>query len=195
MPDESDVSEPATPPETSGIDLARAALAQAKADAKAKGIRRTERTALRRGDLAGQRRSSAHPDDRDPQLLGRSVERLIEELDFHEVLTERVCFAVEFKEGGGWCGRVAFMDPTASFRDITAAGKALLVEACGLGKRITGMHLLADQLCDRRSVQRSLFPNVDPAQAEQVADLKRSINDRMGRFAVRSGQHDHRVRV
>lgn len=118
----------------------------------------------------------------------RNVERLIEELDFHEVLTERVSFAVEFKEGGGWCGRASFMEPTASFQDITTAAKALLVEACRLEKRITGMHLLAEQLSDRNLVQRSLFPNIEPPRADPVADVKRSINARMGRFAVRSGE-------
>ena len=118
----------------------------------------------------------------------RNVERLIEELDFHEVLTARISFAVEFKEGGGWCGRANFTEPTAAFRDLTTAGKALLLEACRTGKRITGMHLLAEQLCDRKLVQKSLFPNVEPSQAEAVAEIKRTINDSLGRFAVRSGE-------
>jgi predicted nucleic acid-binding Zn ribbon protein len=78
-------AEPSTPlvapalPAPSGIDLARTMLAQAKADAKAKGIRTGQRQAVRRGDLSGQPRSGAHPDDRDPQPLGRSVERLVAE--------------------------------------------------------------------------------------------------------------------
>lgn len=63
----------------SGIDLARTMLAQAKADAKAKGIRTGQRQAVRRGEVSGQPRSGAHPDDRDPQPLGRSVERLVAE--------------------------------------------------------------------------------------------------------------------
>jgi predicted nucleic acid-binding Zn ribbon protein len=75
LPDE---VEPALPV-ASGIDLARALLAQARADAKAKGARAGERKAVRRGDISGQRRSGAHPDDRDPQTLGRSVERLVAE--------------------------------------------------------------------------------------------------------------------
>ena len=88
MPDDPDAvaaAEPAgsapqpepEPQAASGIDLARSALAAAKADARAKGVRRTDRTALRRGDVAGQRRSSAHPDDRDPQPLAQAVDRLI----------------------------------------------------------------------------------------------------------------------
>jgi predicted nucleic acid-binding Zn ribbon protein len=66
-------------PPPSGIDLARTLLAQARADARAKGARAGERQAVRRGDVSGQRRSGAHPDDRDPQPLGRSVERLVAE--------------------------------------------------------------------------------------------------------------------
>lgn len=72
--------EPESPAEAapaSGIDLARAALAAAQADARAKGIRRSDRSALRRGDVSGQRRSGAHPDDRDPQPLGQAVDRLV----------------------------------------------------------------------------------------------------------------------
>ncbi len=75
-PDDQPEPRPESQP-ASGIDLARAALAAAKADARAKGLRRSERTALRRGDVAGQRRSSAHPDDRDPQPLAQAVDRLV----------------------------------------------------------------------------------------------------------------------
>ena len=126
--------------------------------------------------------------DRLSAWIVRNTERLIEELDFHEVLTKRLTFAVEFKEGGGWCGRALFLVPTASFRDISAAAKSLLVEAHHLQKRITGMHLLAEQLCDRSRVQLSLFPNLESPATECVAEVKRFINGRMGRFALRSGE-------
>ena len=67
------------PDEDSGIDPARSLLARVRADAAARGRRATERRAVRRGDLDGQRRSGAAPDDRDPQTLGRSVERLVDD--------------------------------------------------------------------------------------------------------------------
>lgn len=72
---------PALPalPAPSGIDLARTMLAQAQADAKAKGIRASQRQAVRRGDSRGQPRSGSHPDDRDPQPVGRTLERLVAE--------------------------------------------------------------------------------------------------------------------
>jgi predicted nucleic acid-binding Zn ribbon protein len=69
-----------------GIDVARGALAAAKAEAKRRGLgtragRRTEEAAgedprrRRRADTSA--RSGAHPDDRDPQLLESSLDRLV----------------------------------------------------------------------------------------------------------------------
>ena len=81
MPDEPTEPGPdqAPPPPPSGIDLARALLAQARADSRDRGRRVSERRAVRTGDVDGQRRSGATPDDRDPQPLGRSVQRLVDE--------------------------------------------------------------------------------------------------------------------
>lgn len=59
--------------DASGIDLARAALAAARATARERGADQRER---RRSGGQG-RRAGARPDDRDPQLLGRSISRLI----------------------------------------------------------------------------------------------------------------------
>jgi predicted nucleic acid-binding Zn ribbon protein len=78
-PEESlEEARPALPP-PSGVDLGRALLAQAKADARDQGRRTADRQALRTGDVDRQRRSSAAPDDRDPQPLGTSVDRLVAE--------------------------------------------------------------------------------------------------------------------
>jgi predicted nucleic acid-binding Zn ribbon protein len=70
-----------------GIDVARGALAAAKAEAKRRGLRAGARAASsgadgapedprrRRADTSS--RSGAHPDDRDPQLLESSLDRLV----------------------------------------------------------------------------------------------------------------------
>lgn len=71
-----------------GIDVARGALAAAKAEAKRRGLRAGGRAASsgadgapedprrrRRADTSS--RSGAHPDDRDPQLLESSLDRLV----------------------------------------------------------------------------------------------------------------------
>jgi predicted nucleic acid-binding Zn ribbon protein len=71
-----------------GIDVARGALAAAKAEAKRRGLRAGGQAASsgadgtpedprrrRRADTSS--RSGAHPDDRDPQLLESSLDRLV----------------------------------------------------------------------------------------------------------------------
>jgi len=85
------------PPEEprSGLDVARAALTAAKAEARRRGLRTASGPAAARADArdaaaqaAGEAvvrrrpvdtsaRSGAHPDERDPQLLGGSLDRLV----------------------------------------------------------------------------------------------------------------------
>ena len=67
-------AESPTTPVARGADLARALLARARADARARGRVHTERRAARRGEG---RTSGAHPDDRDPQPMGEAVRRLL----------------------------------------------------------------------------------------------------------------------
>jgi predicted nucleic acid-binding Zn ribbon protein len=64
-----------------GLDVAREALAAARAAARARGQNPSRDgsggagSRTRRGDA--RRRSGAHPDDRDPQPLGRTLDRLV----------------------------------------------------------------------------------------------------------------------
>src|SRR2546421_462343 len=66
------------------VDLAKALFSQARLDAKGQGS--APMVGKRRGrlnragrDQASSRRSGARPDDRDPQPLGRSIQRLLAE--------------------------------------------------------------------------------------------------------------------
>ncbi|GAA4950652.1 DUF721 domain-containing protein [Yinghuangia aomiensis] len=68
-------NQPARQPEKKGIDLARAALMQARAQAKDRFDQQQERRDGRRG----LRRSGSGPDDRDPQPLRRVMGRMIAE--------------------------------------------------------------------------------------------------------------------
>ena len=75
-------AEPAAEVAGSGIDLARSLLAAARTRAQAQGRRPAsagEREVLRRRRTrqANLTRSGSTPDDRDPQLLGATVERLV----------------------------------------------------------------------------------------------------------------------
>ena len=48
------------------------------------------------------------------------------------------------------------------------------------------MHLFAEELRDHRPVQLSLF-DLGDEKSEAVANLKRRVNERFGRFVLRSG--------
>ena len=106
----------------------------------------------------------------------RNTERLIEELDFHHVVTKQLAFAIEFKEGGGWSGRSVFGEPTASFHDIATAAKDMLAEAYQAEtRRVSHMHLIAERLSSRNFVQRSLFPNTEAPVVQRVADVRMTL--------------------
>jgi predicted nucleic acid-binding Zn ribbon protein len=72
-----DTAEPRPVPPPSGIDLGRSLLAQARTDSRARGRAVQDKRAVRTGDVDRQRRSGAGPDDRDPQLLGDTVDRMV----------------------------------------------------------------------------------------------------------------------
>lgn len=114
----------------------------------------------------------------------RNVERLIEELDYHQVLTKRLVLLLEHKGGGGWSGRISLHAHTASFPVISEALKGLLAQATVAPT--TGMEILAEELCSRRLVQQCLFDERNE-QAERAAAVKKTVNRVVGRFAVRSG--------
>ena len=92
MPDHDGVGpDPAVPevtestdPGAASVDLAKALFSQARSDAKAQGSapgggKRRGRLARAARDQATSRRTGARPDDRDPQPLGRSIQRLLAE--------------------------------------------------------------------------------------------------------------------
>jgi len=123
------VSDLPTPPDegkASGIDLARAMLTRAKADAKEQAAGRSGRSRRRRpAGGVSQRVSGAGPDERDPKLLGQAVERLIADRGWE---TERAVGGVEGRWGqivgpdlAGHCRPEAFDDGVLTVRaDSTA---------------------------------------------------------------------------
>jgi nucleotidyltransferase/DNA polymerase involved in DNA repair len=127
----------------------------------------------------------------DPQRilawLVRNLERLVEELEFHKVRTDRLEIYVGYRdEEGGAMGKVDLPAPTDRFDLLLEEGKRALRQAWIPGLRAIRMHVIASRLHYPGAVQRSLF---DPPaeQAERLARLKREVNVRHGRFALRSG--------
>jgi predicted nucleic acid-binding Zn ribbon protein len=91
------MSEPSEPPaepapessRRTGVDLAREALASARAEARRRGFLPGRQSPAAAGDdrsgarrrprVASEQRSGAHPDERDPQQLGPTLDRLVAE--------------------------------------------------------------------------------------------------------------------
>lgn len=124
--------------------------------------------------------------DRLTAWVVRNLERLIEELDYHQVYTERLSLMVGFKEGGGWCQGMALPEATARFDILVSAAKQMLAEGFRCGGPVNRMHLMAEKLCYRHLVQGNLFSLPDPRE-ERIARAKRLVNEKVGRFAIRSG--------
>ena len=117
--------------------------------------------------------------------LVRNLERLIEELHFHEVRTGALRVWVSYKDGRVGEGSVALEAPSDRFDILLDAARPALRQAYIPGVLAFRMQLLADRLTHRSCAQLGLF---DPpgGRAEALAEVKRAINVKQGRFALRS---------
>ena len=119
--------------------------------------------------------------------LVRNLERLIEELAFHQVRTGMLELWLGYKEASTGVGRVPLDVTTDRFDELLDAGRVALRQAYRPGSAATHMHLIATKLRRGGFVQRSLFDaTADRERAEAVAKLKRNVNAEVGRFALRS---------
>lgn len=109
----------------------------------------------------------------------RNVERLIEELDYHEVNTERLTLILS-GDDDGW-GMREDLCPTSQFEPLLRSVKHML--GCAPRFIVSHMHLIAEKLTPRDCVQRVLFPD----EGDATAGVKAMVNGRIGRFALRSG--------
>ena len=119
--------------------------------------------------------------------LVRNLERLIEELEYHGVAAGRLSVCIVYKNGQSGAGQMTLAVPSDRFDLLLDAARPCLRRAWIPRALATHMHLIAEDLTPRRDCPLDLF---DPAearsQAQAVARLKREINARHGRFALRS---------
>jgi DNA polymerase V len=116
----------------------------------------------------------------------RNVERLIEELHYHQVRPRQLTVAVSYFDAPSAGGTVHLAVPTDRFDDLLEAAKKGLRAAWRQGEEATHMHLIASRLVRPCAWQRTLFDGIDP-RADAIAKVKRAINETFGRFALRSG--------
>jgi nucleotidyltransferase/DNA polymerase involved in DNA repair len=114
----------------------------------------------------------------------RHSERLVDELDYHGVLTGQLSVNLAFKHEDGITARVRLQTPQSAFAEISrAALEAFERELLPRIRPTTHVHLIADQLVLRRAFQRGLF---DEPGSTQLDDLRRAINKKLGIASVRS---------
>jgi DNA polymerase V len=119
--------------------------------------------------------------------LVRNLERLIEELDYHELLAGRLSVWVGYKDGRFGLGQAHLETPSDRFDRLLDAARPCLRRAWVPGASAQRMHLIAEQLQRRDPRPLDLFDApAGRARAEAVARLKRAVNERHGRFALRS---------
>ncbi|WP_068417279.1 nucleotidyltransferase [Planctomyces sp. SH-PL62] len=124
--------------------------------------------------------------------LVRNVERLIEELRYHEVAAGRLKVIVMYKTGHTGLGQRALVVPSDRFDLLLEAARPCLRQAWARGATATHMHVIADELTPRGQSALAYFdPPERRIRAEAVARVKERINGKVGRFAIRSGATLH----
>ncbi|MBX9579345.1 MAG: nucleotidyltransferase [Gemmataceae bacterium] len=116
----------------------------------------------------------------------RNLERLIEELEFHAVKPARLTVELSHRDGSGTQGDAPLEIPTDRFDELLDAIRVGMRHAWRPGVPVSHMHLTASELRRARGQQLSLFRLPSP-KAAAIATLKREVNARFGRFALRSG--------
>ena len=126
---------------------------------------------------------------RRPVLWARAVrhlERLIEELHFHQVRTGSVAIAIGWQDGEPTGGAARLDCPSDRFEDLLGAAREALRRAYVPDAVATHMHVIALDFCRARGCQTSLFDAPDPTR-DTVAAVSAAVNERYGRFKVRGG--------
>lgn len=119
--------------------------------------------------------------------LVRNLERLVEELRFHQVKAGQLSVYVAYRDGREGVGRSVLEAPSSTF-DVLMEHARPCMRAAWIPKVPAGrMHLFADDLRERKLTQLGLFDSRDPEKAEAIDQLKETINAAHGRFAIRSG--------
>ena len=119
--------------------------------------------------------------------LVRNLERLIEELEFHAVRAGRLTVWVAYRNGAVGVGQTSLPVPSDRFDTLLDAARPCLRRAWVPRAAAMRMHLFAERLVPRTCAPLGLFDPPDQRDcAEALAQLKREVNTRIGRFALRS---------
>lgn len=142
----------------------------------------TEKPQNKRVSRGGSMGESTNDPVRLNAWLARNTERLVDALDSQRLVCQRIVLWLEYKGGGGFLRSLKLPFATAKFETIFSAAQVLL-ESFRESNLVCGMHLESELLTPRNRRQLSLFER----EHDRRTQLKKEINEKLGRFAVRSG--------
>jgi nucleotidyltransferase/DNA polymerase involved in DNA repair len=116
--------------------------------------------------------------------LVRNLERLVEELVYHRVLTGRVAVWVGYRDGRAGEGRATLVVPSDRFDVLLDTYRPCQRQAWVPRVLAARMHLFAEDLRPHAPRQLGLFDDLEAADAATA--LKRAAGDKHGRFSLRS---------
>ncbi|BBO33630.1 DNA polymerase Y family protein [Lacipirellula parvula] len=127
---------------------------------------------------------------RDPARVAafvvRNVERVVEALFYYQVTCDQLTLSLDFRGAPGRAIRCSLLGSTADTGDLRDAALWLLPRVWRpASATVHYMHVIADRLRPLTDRQRSLFER-RTVKDERIEFVKRSINDVVGRFALRS---------
>lgn len=135
-----------------------------------------------RGGSIGKASNDIH---RVAAFVVRNVERLVEALHYYRIVCDQLSLSLLFKGAGERCGRVTLPGSTADFDQLRQAALWLLPRVWQPRTlAVHYMHVIAGKLRRYAERQRGLF---EAREADRVAEVKRLVNQAIGRFALRSG--------
>ncbi len=146
----------------------------------------TERPAHKVLSRGGSLGGPTNDPDRLTGWVARNTERLVEELEYYGVCVGLL--EVFVMHWDGTCGeaKVTLPQPTDRFDLLLQAANHCFRRAWVPGLAASRMHLNAMKLRRPGFVQQGLFEDCGDRQMA-IAKVKREVNARIGRFAVRSG--------
>ena len=116
----------------------------------------------------------------------RNTERLIEGLDAHELYCDRIAMSLRYKSGFGVSHFFNLPQSTAAFSMLLPTAMRLFKTLYSPGHLLQYMHVIAEKLRYRDVVQQNFFSQ-QSEKDKRLAHVKRLINQRVSRFALRSG--------
>jgi hypothetical protein len=114
----------------------------------------------------------------------RNLERLVEELAYHGIRTGRIAAWIGYRDGRFGEGHASLATPTDRFDVLLDAFRPCARRAWIPRAAAQRMHLFARARAPVAGPARALRRPGD--RAEAIARLKREVNARHGRFALRS---------